>query len=41
MLQVDLPNSWDALENVSKEFNTYGSRVSMDSICNVEGRQLI
>jgi hypothetical protein len=41
MLQVDLPHSWDVLENVSKEFNTYGSRVSKDSICNIEGRQLI
>jgi hypothetical protein len=41
MLQVDLPHSWDALENVSKEFNTYRSRVSKDSICNVEERQLI
>jgi hypothetical protein len=29
---------WDALENVGKEFNTYGSRVSKDSICNIEGR---
>jgi hypothetical protein len=41
MLQVGLPHSWDALENVGKEFNTYGSRVSKDSICNIEGRQLI
>jgi exonuclease III len=40
MLQVDLPH-WDALENVGKEFNTYGSRVNKDSICNIEGRQLI
>jgi hypothetical protein len=41
MLQVDLPHSWDTLENVSKEFNTYESRVSRDSMCNTEGRQLI
>jgi hypothetical protein len=41
MLQVALPHRWDALENVGKEFNTYGSRVSKDSICNIEGRQLI
>jgi hypothetical protein len=39
MLQVDLPHSWDGLENFSKEFNSYGSRASKDSICNVEGRQ--
>jgi hypothetical protein len=41
LLQADLPHSWDALENVGKEFNTYGSRVSKDSTCNIEGRQLI
>jgi hypothetical protein len=38
---VDLPHSWDGLENVNKEFNSYGRRASKDSTCNVEGRQLI
>jgi hypothetical protein len=41
MLQVGLPHSWDGLENVSKEFNSYGSRASKDSTCNVEVRRLI
>jgi hypothetical protein len=39
--QVDLPHSWDGLENVNKEFNSYGRRASKDSTCNVEGRHLI
>jgi hypothetical protein len=39
--QVDLPHSWDGPENVNKEFNSYGKRVSKDNICNGEGRQLI
>jgi hypothetical protein len=38
---VDLPHSWDGLENVNKEFNSYGKRASKDNICNGEGSQLI
>jgi hypothetical protein len=39
--QVYLPNSWDGLEYVNKEFNPYGRRTSKDNICNGEGRKLI
>jgi hypothetical protein len=40
-LQVNLPHSWDTLENVDKELNTYRSRLSKDVTCNTEGKILI
>jgi exonuclease III len=40
-LQVNLPHRWDTLENVDKEFNTYGSRLSKDVTCNTKGKKLI
>jgi hypothetical protein len=44
-LQVNLPHSWDTLENGDKEFNTYRSiaiiNLSKGVTCNTEGKKLI
>lgn len=40
-MQIILRQTWDCFDKVNKDYdNQFGSRVSKDIVCNVEGRTL-